>query len=99
MAQPPDTAIEASPEEAESIRGAVRGITSVNVPYGTYRPAVPADAPALFRLLSDIRVSGPLYTVPKPVTRYWVEQWIDSHAREAMQGVGLLMLAHKKLMS
>jgi len=93
MAQPPETVIETSPDEAESIRRAVRSVTTVKTPYGTYRPTVPADTAALFHLLSDIRVSGPLYTVPKPVTRDWVTQWIASHIDEAAQGAGLFMLA------
>lgn len=96
MAQPPDTLIDASPEEAARIRAAVRGVTTVEAPYGTYRPAVSGDAPALFQLLSDPRVSGPLYTMPKPVTLEWVQGWIALHAREAADGGGLLLLARNE---
>lgn len=93
MAQPPETVIETSPDEAERIRQAVRAVTTIKTPYGIYRPAGQADTAAFFHLLSDIRVSGPLYTVPKPVTRDWIETWIASHINEAAQGVGLLLLA------
>lgn len=93
MPQPPDTVLVATLDEAEAIRQAVRNVTTVDTPYGTYRPAIPADAEVFFEFLSDIRVSGPLYTVPKPVTRDWVAQWITSHLDEAATGVGLLMLA------
>lgn len=93
MAQPPETVTEVNRDEAERIRRAVRDVTNVKTPYGTYRAAVSADTDALFELLGDSRVSGPLYTIPKPVTRDWVERWIASHLGEAAQGVGLLMLA------
>ena len=97
MAQPPDTLIDASPEEAAHIRDAVRNVTAVEVPYGAYRPVDSTDARALFQLLSDPRVSGPLYTVPTPVTEAWVQDWIALHAREAAEGAGLLMLACNEL--
>ncbi len=93
MAQPPDTVLETSRDEADRIRRAVRGVTTVETPYGTYRSVVPEDVDALFGLLGDSRVSGPLYTIPKPVTYDWVEQWIESHLDEGAQGVGLLMVA------
>ncbi|MEM9617414.1 MAG: hypothetical protein AAF936_05580 [Pseudomonadota bacterium] len=69
MAQPPGTVIKTSLDEAERIRQAISDVATIKTPYGTYRPAGSADAAALFHLLSDTRVSGPLYTVPKPVTR------------------------------
>lgn len=93
MAQPPQTVLTASPAEAEAIRQAIRNVTTLETPYGTYRATTMADAEALFQLLSDIRVSGPLYTVPKPVTREWVECWIEGHKEETRQGFGLLMLS------
>ncbi|MBB5518460.1 GNAT family N-acetyltransferase [Amphiplicatus metriothermophilus] len=96
MAQPPDTILRASPEEAEAIRRAIRSARWVDTPYGAYRPARAADAEALHALLSDPRVSGPLYTIPKPVHADWIAQWIDAHAAEAARGEGLLMVARDR---
>lgn len=93
MAQPPDTALSASPEEAAAIRRAVRSIKLVDVPYGRYRPARGSDAADLFDLLVDSRVSAALYTIPQPVTRAWVADWIKIHEAEAELGDGLLMPA------
>lgn len=93
MAQPPDTALFASPEEAAAIRRAVRSIRLVDVPYGRYRPARASDADDLFALLADPRVSAALYTIPQPVTRAWIADWIKVHDAEAEAGDGLLMLA------
>lgn len=93
MAQPPDTVLNADPAETAAIRCALRHVTTVETPYGIYRPATFGDADAFFTLLADLRVSGALYTIPKPVTRDWVERWIKAHQQEAEQGAGLLMLA------
>lgn len=93
MAQPPDTVLTASPKEAARICDAVRAVTAVKTPYGVYRPVTAGDVDALFHLLADPRVSGPLYTVPTPVTRAWVAAWIDEHHDEASKGAGLLMLS------
>lgn len=97
MAYPPNTVIAASPEEAEGIRQAVRAVVTVNTPYGNYHPSVPADIDALFQLLNDTRVVGPLYTVPKPATRDWIKQWIKMHQEETSNGTGLLMVARNEV--
>lgn len=93
MAEPPDTVLDVSQEEAEAIRRNVRGANKVVTPYGVYRPAAPGDAEALFELLKDERVSGPLYTIPKPLTRNWVAAWITRHEGERRRGDGVLLLA------
>lgn len=93
MAQPPDTVLKADPAERVAICRALRDVSTVETPYGVYRPATIDDADAFFTLLADPHVSGPLYTIPKPVTRDWVERWIEAHQLEAAQGAGLLMLA------
>lgn len=93
MAEPPNTVLDASAEEAEAIRGAVRGANRVVTPYGTYLPAQSGDVDALFVLLSDARVSAPLYSIPKPVTRRWVLDWIKMHELERARGEGILLLA------
>jgi RimJ/RimL family protein N-acetyltransferase len=93
MAEPPDTVLEVSEQEAEAIRRAVSGANRVVTPYGTYLPAQTRDADALFALLSDARVSAPLYTIAKPVTRQWVFDWIRAHEQERARGDGILLLA------
>lgn len=94
MAEAPDTAIEASPEEAQAIRQAIRRAGPVATPYGAYRPASRADAAALLALLADERVGAPLYTIPKNVTRGWVDGWIAAHEDERRRGEGLLLISH-----
>lgn len=94
MERAPDTVLDASPEEAEAIRQAVRRAAHVATPYGAYRPASHADAAALYGLLADERVGGPLYTIPQSVTRGWVDGWIASHEDERRRGEGLLLIAH-----
>lgn len=93
MAEPPDTALDVSADEAEAIRRAVRGAGRVITPYGAYLPAQRGDAEALFALLSDARVSAPLYSIAKPVTRKWVAEWIERHQAERARGEGVLLLA------
>lgn len=93
MAEPPDTMLDVGREEAEAIRRAVRGANEVVTPYGVYLPAGAADSEALFVLLSDARVSDPLYSIAKPVTRDWVAAWIRAHEDERARGEGILLLA------
>lgn len=93
MAEPPDTVLQVEADEADAIRRAVRGANRIVTPYGVYLPATPDDAGALFELLADERVSGPLYTIAKPVTRDWVEKWIRTHEEERAHGEGVLLLA------
>ncbi|MEZ5982947.1 MAG: GNAT family protein [Parvularculaceae bacterium] len=52
-----------------------------------------SDVADLLDLLADPRVSRALYTIPQPVTRVWVADWIKRHGGEAETGDGLLMLA------
>ncbi|GAB4518970.1 MAG: hypothetical protein Kow00133_04400 [Amphiplicatus sp.] len=96
MAQPPDTILHASREEAEAIRRAIRAARRIETPYGAYHPAGAADAEALHALLSDPRVAGPLYTIPKPVDACWIARWIAAHVAEAARGEGLLMIARDR---
>lgn len=93
MAELPDTVLEVSAQEADAIRRAVRGANRVVTPYGAYLPSQPGDADALFALLSDARVSAPLYSILKPVTRQWVAEWIGKHEVERARGEGILLLA------
>jgi len=93
MAQPPDTVLSALPEEAAAIRRAIQSTKLVDVPYGRYSPVRASDVADLLDLLADPRVSRALYTIPQPVTRVWVADWIKRHGGEAETGDGLLMLA------
>jgi RimJ/RimL family protein N-acetyltransferase len=59
---------------------------------GRRRLARPDDAPAFYDLISDPRVSKPIYTLPKPPTPHAVHAFIERHISEQAQGEGLLIL-------
>jgi RimJ/RimL family protein N-acetyltransferase len=91
MSAPPKTVLIASPEEADAIRAAVRGVDAAAFAPGRVI-AQPVHAEALFDLLSDPAVSGPVYDLPRPITLETIAAWIDACEAERMAGEGLLML-------
>ncbi len=91
----PDTRPDTTPEEADSIRQKVCALGHASDAPGAQMPAQPEDAPALFELLQDTRVNGPLYTIPKPVTLAWVAKWIDDHTQEQARGEGVLLITRE----
>lgn len=90
MSAPPKTVLHATADEAEAIRESVR---KANV--SLLRPeCVIAGAEhiaALVDLLSDPRVSGPIYDLPSPLTHDSVARWV--HAARAGQRAGEVILA------
>jgi RimJ/RimL family protein N-acetyltransferase len=89
MTEIPLTRIAASTEKAAAIRAAVR---AVNPPVnGARRLARIDDAPAFFELIKDPRVSGPIYTLPKPPSLDGARAFIEKHIGEHARGDGLLM--------
>lgn len=92
----PDTRIKIPPNAVNALREKIRGLGTRTTTVGGHTPATPQDAEALYDLLKDDRVSGPLYTIPKPVTRAWVATWIDQHLQEQQDGVGALLITHMK---
>jgi len=89
MTKIPLTRRQASAEHAEAIRNAVR--TAETMPCGA-RIATQADTDALTALLIDPQISGPIYSLPKPITRNAVSAFIDRHLQERARGEGVLMV-------
>lgn len=73
MGEPQNTKLEMSDAQSANIRKAVQAITTIDVAYGIYAPAVPADLDEFHEFLADPRISGPLYTAAGKIAR-----WINS---------------------
>ena len=74
MSAPPKTVLTATPEEAATIRAAVRAAEGHTV-------AGPGHVDGLLSLLADPAVSDPIYDLPRPITREAVAAWVaDSEA-------------------
>ncbi len=91
MSAPPTTVLAVSDEEAAAIRAAVRGADLKTLGAGR-SAAGPEDVDDLLALLSDERVSGPIYDLPRPLTRDSVAAWIARGMTERAAGEGLLVL-------
>lgn len=91
MSTPPLTKLEVSPEEAQSIRDAVR-CADPRTLGPDYRIADAEHAQGLTKLLSDPRVSGPIHDLPRPITLASVAAWIGEFARRRRAGEGLLVV-------
>lgn len=89
MSAPPKTVLHASEEEAEAIREAVR--TADVEGLGPRRArADMSHVAGLVKLLSDERVSGPIYDLPRPITEDSVTRWVAEAQAQALAGEGLL---------
>ena len=91
MSAPPITVLEVSPEEEAAIRTAVREADLTTLGAGR-SAAGPQDVDDLVVLLADERVSGPIYDLPKPVTRDSVAAWVAHCMAERAAGEGILVL-------
>jgi RimJ/RimL family protein N-acetyltransferase len=91
VSAPPITVLEVSAEEEAAIRKAVREADLTTLGAGR-SAAGPADVDDLVALLSDERVSGPIYDLPRPVTRDSVAAWVDRGMAERAGGEGLLVV-------
>lgn len=94
MTKLPLTRVEAGPEKAQAIREAVRRVAFPGD--ATRRLVSQADAEAFQRLVADPRVSGPIYTLPKPPTLDAARDFIARHVGEHERGEGLLILEFDK---
>ena len=63
MSTPPKTVLQASDEEAEAIRDAVRAADLASLGPGRVRADL-SHVPGLVALLADARVSDPIYDLP-----------------------------------
>ncbi|WP_394760984.1 GNAT family N-acetyltransferase [Phenylobacterium sp.] len=84
MSAPPRTVLTASPAEEAAIRAAVRAADGHTV-------AGPAHVEGLLALLSDPAVSGPIYDLPRPITRETVAAWVAES--EALRQDGRCLLS------
>lgn len=77
MSAPPKTELQASPQEDAAIRQAVR---EAGAQFGLTIAAA-EHVPGLVALLSDPKVSDPIYDLPRPITEESVARWVaDSEA-------------------
>lgn len=81
MSAPPKTVIEATPQEQAAIRAAVRGADVGKINPACVR-ATHAHVHALVELLSDPRVSAPIYDLPHPINAGSIADWVrDAQAK------------------
>lgn len=90
MSAPPKTVLAVSPQEEAAIRAAVRAADPKTLGHGRVLTE-PAHAEGLLALLSDPRVSDPIYDLPRPFTLPNVQAWIADFAAKRAAGDGLLM--------
>lgn len=91
MSAPPVTVLHADAAEAEAIRAAVRAARGIETLSGRRVCAALEHVEAAVALLADERVSGPIYDLPKPITRESVSAWIAAHMERRARGEGLLL--------
>jgi len=91
MSAPPKTVLNVEPGEAEAIRLAVQRADPRTLDGGRAF-AEAHDADALTGFLSDPRVSGPIYDLPRPIEPDAIGRWIETCAAARQRGEGLLML-------
>lgn len=99
MSYPPKTVIHASEEEAAAIRAAVRAVDPASLGLGRALAEM-KHVPGLVQLLSDERVSGPIYDLPRPITPDSVTRWVAECQAQHLAGEGLLLVtldAHGKV--
>lgn len=99
MSFPPKTVIHASEEEAAAIRAAVRAVDPASLGMGRALAEM-KHVPGLVELLSDERVSGPIYDLPRPITPDSVTRWVAECQARHLAGEELLLVtldAHGKV--
>jgi RimJ/RimL family protein N-acetyltransferase len=91
MSAPPKTVIQVSDEEADAIRDAVRNADPKSLGMGRAHVEM-KHVPGLVELLSDPEVSGPIYDLPRPITRDSVTRWVAEGQAQRLAGEGLLFV-------
>ena len=91
MSAPPKTLLHASETEAEAIRHAVR-TADVAVLGPRRERAELKHVAGLVTLLSDERVSGPIYDLPRPIGEDSVTRWVAENQAQALAGEALLVV-------
>lgn len=91
MSASPKTVLDVPDAEAAAIRKAVR--TADVATLGPHRArAELKHVPGLVALLSDARVSGPIYDLPRPIGQDSVTRWLVEAQAQALAGEGLLIV-------
>lgn len=83
MSAPPVTVLQASPEEEAAIRAAVRAAADRVL-------AGPEHVEGLLALLSDPRVSDPIYDLPRPFSRESIAAWVQENRAAHERGERIL---------
>lgn len=91
MSAPPKTVLQVPEAEAQAIRQAVRTADLASLGEGRARASL-RHVPGLVALLSDERVSGPIYDLPRPVTEDSVTRWVAENQAQALAGDALLIV-------
>jgi RimJ/RimL family protein N-acetyltransferase len=91
MSAPPKTVLHATEEEAEAIREAVRTVDVSALGAGRERAEL-RHVPGLVALLSDERVSGPIYDLPRPITEESITRWVAENQAQMLAGEALLIV-------
>lgn len=94
MSVPPKTVLVASAAEEAEIRDAVRAARGIETLGGRREPAQARHVAALTDLLSDPRVSAPIYTLPHPVTQDAIAAWVADFETARARGEGLLIVTY-----
>ncbi len=79
-------------ERQDAIRAAVRIADGIAFETAPSRLALAEDTNALFVFLSDPKIHGPIYNLPKPLTEESVCGFIEQKLAERARGEGLLFL-------
>lgn len=89
MSAPPDTPLEVFPAEEARIRAAVR-MADVSMLGPGYRIADESDVAELLDLLSDSRVSDPIYDLPRPFGLGTIGAWIKGSMALQQRGEAVI---------
>jgi RimJ/RimL family protein N-acetyltransferase len=92
MSAPPKTVLHASEAEADAIREAVRKADPASLGPGRAAAGMTHVA-GLVKLLSDERVSGPIYDLPRPIDADSVARWVAEAQAQRLAGEGLLFVS------
>lgn len=91
MSMPPKTVLQVTAEEAEAIRHAVRTADVATLGEGRVRADL-HHVDGLVALLSDERVSGPIYDLPRPINDGSITRWVAESQALALAGEALLIV-------
>jgi RimJ/RimL family protein N-acetyltransferase len=91
MSAPPKTVLHASEAEASAIRRMVRTVEVATLGEGRVRADL-SHVAGLVSLLSDPRVSDPIYDLPRPIGEDSVTRWVAEGQAQALAGEGLLLV-------